>query len=80
MAENSNKSAVRYGITLSRELAEKVDINAKKMSISRSAYIALAVSNYTASMDAIERMPELIEIMRKMTELKQLKDQKEIDE
>ena len=59
---------MRININLDEELIKKIDEEAKKKYISRSSYIAFAVSQKIQNDKFIESMPELIKTVDKAVE------------
>ena len=57
---------MRINITLDEELVKKIDEVASKMYVSRSAYIAFAVSQKIQADKLMEYMPELTQSMKSM--------------
>ena len=55
---------MRLGINLPDELVEQIDERAKALYISRSAYIATALSQKLQSDKMMDNMPELIQTMK----------------
>lgn len=60
---------MRINITMDEELVKKVDEIANKMYVSRSAYIAFAVSQKMQSDKMLDNMPELLETVKSAVEL-----------
>ena len=59
---------MRVNINMSEELVSKVDEIAKKMYVSRSAYIAMAVAAKMQQDNVIENIPDILNAMREMKE------------
>lgn len=55
---------MRVNINLSEELVEKIDERAKAMYISRSAYIATALTQKMQADDAMTMLPELSKALK----------------
>ena len=55
---------MRLGINLPDELVEQIDERAKALYISRSAYIATALSKKLQSDKMMDNMPELMQTMK----------------
>lgn len=55
---------MRLGINLPDELVKQIDERAKALFISRSAYIATALSQKLQSDKVMDNMPELMQTMR----------------
>lgn len=55
---------MRINITLSEELVSKIDERARAMYISRSAYIATALTQKMQADDAMTMLPELSKVMK----------------
>lgn len=55
---------MRININLSEELLKQIDERAKALYISRSAYIATALSQKLQSDKMLDNMPELMQIMK----------------
>lgn len=55
---------VRLSITMSDDLVKKIDERAKSMYISRSAYIATALTQKMQADDALLMLPELSKVMK----------------
>jgi len=55
---------------MDEELVKKVDEAAKKMHVSRSAYIAFAVSQKIQADEVFSNMPELLKILQAIKERK----------
>lgn len=54
---------MRVNINMDEELVKKVDDVAKKMYVSRSSYIAFAVSQKIQADEALANMPKIIDVM-----------------
>ena len=61
---------MRVNINMSEELVIKVDEIAKKMYISRSAYIAMAVVAKMQQDNVMENIPDILNAIREMKEKK----------
>lgn len=55
---------MRLNISMEKELLKKVDEAATKMHVSRSAYIAFAVSQKIQFDEVLSNMPELVKILQ----------------
>lgn len=64
---------MRLSINLPEELVEQIDERAKSLFISRSAYIATALSQKLQSDKIFDDMPEMLQIMRESVELEKRK-------
>lgn len=64
---------MRINITMDDDLIKKVDEVAKKMYVSRSAYIAFAVSQKMQQDSLMENMPEMLQTMKSAIEVEKLK-------
>lgn len=60
---------MKINITLDKELIEKIDAEASKKYVSRSAYIAFAVSQKIQSDNMLDNMPELLQALKSAMEL-----------
>ena len=60
---------MKINITLDKELIEKIDAEASKKYVSRSAYIAFAVSQKIQADNMLDNMPELMQTIRAAVEL-----------
>lgn len=70
---------MRLNINMDEELIKKVDEVASKMHVSRSAYIAFAVSQKIQADEMLSNMPELLQTMKLAVELeKARKDNSDI--
>lgn len=56
--------SMRVNITMDEELLSKVDEAARKMYVSRSAYIAFAVSQKIQSDEVLSNMPKLADALQ----------------
>lgn len=56
---------MRVNVNLSEELVKKIDKKAKGMYISRSAYIATALSQKLQADEVTEHMPDMIDTLKK---------------
>ena len=61
---------MRLNISMDKELVKKVDEAAAKMHVSRSAYIAFAVSQKIQADELFSNMPELLKILQAIKERK----------
>lgn len=64
---------MRLNINMDEELVKKVDEAAKKMYVSRSAYISFAVSQKLKSDVAMDNLPKIIEVMNEAIHLDKTK-------
>lgn len=64
---------MRININMDEELVKKIDEIASKMYVSRSAYIAFAVSQKIQSDKMLDNMPELVQTMKTAVELEKAK-------
>lgn len=64
---------MRINITMDEELVKKIDEVASKMYVSRSAYIAFAVSQKIQADKMVDNLPELAKTMKSAVELEQAK-------
>lgn len=64
---------MRINITMDEELVKTIDEIASKMYVSRSAYIAFAVSQKIQSDKMLDNMPELVQTMKSAVELEKAK-------
>ncbi len=69
---------MRINITMDEELIKKVDEVAKKMFVSRSAYISFAVSQKMQADKMLDNMPELVKTMKDAVELEKAKTGKAV--
>lgn len=60
---------MRINITMNEELVKKIDEVASKIYVSRSAYIAFAVSQKIQQDKMLDNMPELMQTMKSAVEL-----------
>lgn len=67
---------MRINITMDEELVKKIDEVASKMYVSRSAYIAFAVSQKIQADKVVENLPEFAQTMKSAVELEQAKQEK----
>ena len=65
---------MRLNINMDEELVKKVDEVAKKMYVSRSSYIAFAVSKKIQDDETLSNMPEMIEVMKEAILLEKSKN------
>ena len=64
---------MRVNINLDEELVKKIDEIASKMYVSRSAYIAFAVSQKIQTDKMLDNMPELLQTIKSAVELEKAK-------
>lgn len=64
---------MRVNINMDEELVKKVDEVAKKMYVSRSSYIAFAVSQKIQSDEAFANMPKMIDVLNEAVLLEKSK-------
>lgn len=67
---------MRINITMNEELVKKIDEIASKMYVSRSAYIAFAVSQKIQADKMVDNLPELAQTMKSAVEFEQAKQDK----
>ncbi len=60
---------MRINITMDEELVKKIDEISSKMYVSRSAYIAFAVSQKIQADKMLDNMPEYVEAVKSAVEL-----------
>lgn len=58
---------MKIGISLQDEIVNKIDKASLRMGVSRSAYIAISVSEKLKNDEVVESMPEMISFMKKIT-------------
>jgi len=61
---------MRLTISMDEDLIKKVDAAANKMHVSRSAYIAFAVSQKIQADEMFNNMPELLNLLQAIKEKK----------
>lgn len=70
----STTKQIRVSLQLNNDLTERVDVEAKKLGVSRTAYINMALNSYLAQQETMRNLPEMLGemsgIMDKMNELK----------
>jgi metal-responsive CopG/Arc/MetJ family transcriptional regulator len=71
---------VKINITLSEELIKEIDQRAKAMYISRSAYIATALSQKMQADDAMLLLPELSKAIQDAVKMQSMTAEKEAGE
>lgn len=64
---------MRVNINMDEELVKKIDEIANKMYVSRSAYIAFAVSQKIQQDKMLESMPDVLEVARQAIKYEQSK-------
>lgn len=64
---------MRININMDEELVKKIDEIASKMYVSRSAYIAFAVSQKIQSDKMLDNMPEFVQTLKSAVELEKAK-------
>ena len=64
---------MRVNINMDEELVKKVDEVAKKMYVSRSSYIAFAVSQKIQLDETVTNMPKIIDVLKKQQNQKEPK-------
>ncbi len=64
---------MRINITMNEELVKKIDEVASKMYVSRSAYVAFAVSQKIQADRMLDNLPELAQTMKSAVEFEQAK-------
>lgn len=60
---------MKINITLNKDLVEKIDAEASKNYVTRSAYIAFAVSQKIQADNMLDNMPELVQALKSAMEL-----------
>lgn len=65
---------MRVNINMDEELVKKVDEVAKKMYVSRSSYIAFAVSQKIQADEVLANMPKMIDAMNEAVQLEKSKN------
>lgn len=65
---------MRVNINMDEELVKKVDEVAKKMYVSRSSYIAFAVSQKIQSDETLANMPKLLDTYQEALQLEKSKN------
>lgn len=70
---------MRINITMDEELIKKVDEVAKKMFVSRSAYISFAVSQKMQADKMLDNLPDMVKTMQDAVELEKAKAGKMAD-
>lgn len=68
---------MRLNITLSEELVNQIDKRAKSMFVSRSAYIAMALTQKMQADDAMANLPAMASAFHDALELSRLADKGE---
>ena len=64
---------MRLNISMDENLVKKVDEAANKMHVSRSAYIAFAVSQKMQADEVLNNMPEVLNLLRQIRENREKK-------
>ena len=64
---------MRININMDGELVKKIDEIAKKMYVSRSAYIAFAVSQKIQQDKTLDNMPDLVQTLKSAVDLEKAK-------
>lgn len=64
---------MRVNINMDEELVKKVDEVAKKMYVSRSSYIAFAVSQKIQSDETLANMPKIIDVINDAVQIEKSK-------
>jgi len=59
---------MRINISMDEDLVKKVDEAANRMHVSRSAYIAFAVSQKLQADEMLNNMPEVLNLLRQIRE------------
>ena len=59
---------MRLNISMDEDLVKKVDEAANRMHVSRSAYIAFAVSQKMKADEMLNNMPEVLRLLREIKE------------
>lgn len=70
---------MRVNINMDEELVKKVDEVAKKMYVSRSSYIAFAVSQKIQSDETLANMPKIIEALEGINDADKIEKSKKIE-
>lgn len=65
---------MRVNINMDEELVKKVDEVAKKMYVSRSSYIAFAVSQKIQADETLANMPKLLDTYQEALQLEKTKN------
>lgn len=65
---------MRVNINMDEELVKKVDEVAKKMYVSRSSYIAFAVSQKIQADEVLANMPKMIDAMNEAVQFEKSKN------
>lgn len=65
---------MRVNINMDEELVKKVDEVAEKMFVSRSAYISFAVSQKLKSDEAMDNLPNFIQVIKEAIQLDKSKN------
>lgn len=60
--------SVRINVSLSEELLYEIDRRAKKLNLTRSAFIAMTASYKMQQDDLIEKLPQMVEAAKKIQE------------
>lgn len=64
---------MRLNINMDEDLVVKVDAAAKKMHVSRSSYIAFAVSQKLSSDEALLNLPKMVDVLNEALNLEKSK-------
>ncbi len=64
---------MRINISMDEDLVKKIDEAAGKMHVSRSAYIAFAVSQKMKADEMFNNMPEILELLQAIKEIEEKK-------
>lgn len=60
---------MRISVNLDENLVEEIDKKAKKLHVSRSAYIALSVSRQMQIDDMTDNLPNIVELFNRIEDL-----------
>lgn len=70
---SSEVKIMRLNITLADSLVKEIDEKAKAMYISRSAYIATALTEKLQKDKTVDNMPEMLKVFKEALEIEKLK-------
>jgi metal-responsive CopG/Arc/MetJ family transcriptional regulator len=65
MAERGERM-MKVGMNINPDVLEEADKQAKSMGLSRSAYVTMCIANFNMQRKAMESMPTLKEILKKI--------------
>ena len=57
-------NSIRVNLIMGADLVKKIDEESKKLCISRSAFMNMALSNYIQSQNALRELPNILSVMR----------------